>query len=158
IEAPDGLERNITCIAPGKHSVWLGTAGSGLIELDKASKKTRLYQDGLLLPNILSLLLTEQRLWLGYGKGQDGGVGYLDLEKKKFYGMTPELDSKSVLPFAFSSPEKSSVQMPFEIAPKERVVGIAQSSPQELWLATQGQGIRRYSFVSNSWNLRGNEW
>jgi hypothetical protein len=42
--------------------------------------------------------------------------------------------------------------------PRQKVVGIAQSSPQELWLAAQGGGIRRYSFVSNVWNLRGNEW
>ena len=71
--------------------------------------------------------------------------------------MTPELDSKSVLPFAFSSPVKTSVQSSFEVAPKERVVGIAQTSAEEIWLGTHG-GVRRYSFVSNAWNLRYTEW
>jgi len=157
IELPDGIERDITCIAPGQSSVWFGTAGSGLIELDKSTKRTKLYREGLLLPNITALLLTDQRLWLGYGKGEEGGLGYLDLSKRKFYGMTPALDSKSVLPFPFSVP-KTFVQNPFEIPPKERVVGIVQTSSEEIWLATQGLGIRRYSFISNCWNLRGDEW
>src|SRR5206468_9217866 len=82
IEPPDGIERDITCIAPGKSSVWFGTAGSGLVEFEKVGKRTRLYQEGLLLPNIISLMLTEERLWLGYGKGEDGGIGYLDLQKR----------------------------------------------------------------------------
>jgi len=125
------------------------------MEFDKASRKIRVYKEGLLLPNITALLLTEQRLWLGYGKGNDGGVGYLDLKKGKFYGMTSALDSKGLSPYAFSSITKSSILL--EAAPAVRVVGIAQTSPEEIWLATQG-GIRRYSFLSNSWNLRGDEW
>ena len=158
IEVPEGIERNISCIAPGKTSVWFGTAGSGLVKLEKVSKKTTLYHEGLLLPNITSLLLTEQRLWIGYGRGQDGGLGYLDLQKIKFYGMTPQLDSNSVLPFAFSSVSKTFVQTPFAIAPKEKVVGIVQASPEELWLAVQHLGIQRYSFINNQWNLSRNEW
>ncbi|MDB6109004.1 MAG: hypothetical protein JWR69_754, partial [Pedosphaera sp.] len=96
IDLPESVQRNITCICVGEDKVWFGTAGSGLIELDKASKNVLVHQDNLLLPNITALHLTDQRLWIGYGREHAGGVGYLDLTSKKIYGLTPELTTETM--------------------------------------------------------------
>src|SRR5207247_310019 len=80
LDWPTNIEQQVTCIRVEKNTVWWGTRGSGLVEMDKQTKRCRVYQevDGLLLPHISALAATKERLWIGYGRKDLGGVGYLD--------------------------------------------------------------------------------
>jgi len=94
IEWPESIERNVTTIRAGKTKVWWATEGSGLVELDKQTRRCRVYteKDGLLLPNIQALDLTEDRLWMAFGKIDVGGIGYLDLKTQKIHRLHSGVD------------------------------------------------------------------
>lgn len=76
--------RGVRAISADKNKIWLGSDG-GLIEIDKASMKTRLYtaQDGLLDSSIGSLLCVDRKLWVG----THSCSGYIDLNTYKFVGV-----------------------------------------------------------------------
>jgi hypothetical protein len=67
----------------------LAADGEGLIRLSRegTSSKAFTQADGLLMPTISALSLNGNRLWTGFNFRGSGGLGYLDMETKKFIGM-----------------------------------------------------------------------
>ncbi|EEF59418.1 CsgG/HfaB family protein [Pedosphaera parvula] len=157
IKLPDGIEHEITCICVDKEQVWLGTAGNGILELNKHTAQIKVYRDGLFLPNISSLFLSGNRLWIGYGKRSEGGVGYMDLPSKQVHGLGVELNEKS-LQTVTSGLSRHFVGNPEHGPPKERIASFSQIIPDELWVLVRGVGLKRYYVSKDEWRLSVDEW
>jgi hypothetical protein len=149
IEWPESIERNVTAIRAGKSKVWWATEGSGLVELDKQTRHCRVYteKDGLLLPNIRALDLTDDRLWMAFGKFDVGGIGYLHLKSNNFIGFTPQLD-----PGTLQRPSPNGLQLNNGFGPpRDFIVGLSQTSSNDLWFASEHEGLEYYSFEKKNW-------
>jgi tetratricopeptide (TPR) repeat protein len=144
------VESEISCLAIGGRNIWFGTAGSGLYAYDPITKKARCYtaEDGLPLENITCLQCAANRLWIGFGKGNKGAVGYLAIEDQAFVGLMPKLDSS-----VKSVPAYGTLKLdPFDAAPKHWVSGLAQTDPLNLWVAVRGKGLQHYSVNNHHWD------
>jgi len=152
IEWPESIERNVTTIRAGKTKVWWATEGSGLVELDKQTRRCRVYteKDGLLLPNIQALDLTEDRLWMAFGKIDVGGIGYLDLKTQKFTGFTPELTPENL-----PKPKQNRFQWNQNSPSRAFIAGVSQVSSNDLWFASERTGLEHYSLDRKSWSPKG---
>jgi tetratricopeptide (TPR) repeat protein len=83
----------VTSLAMSDSTLWVGTAGDGLIEVDKSNSKCiRLStKDGLAMDEITALQLAGKTLWIGYGNGSRGGLSRLDVTSRKVVSFTPSL-------------------------------------------------------------------
>lgn len=146
---PANIARQVTCIRKDKNTVWWATPGSGLVELDKATKQFRMLREteGLLMPNVTALALDQNRLWIGFGRGEFGGLGYLDVTTRHFTGLTAELDWQSVTNRFFASMFSRTE------APRSQTHAICLTADRDLWLLSEDFGLRHYSVVSNRWSL-----
>jgi TolB-like protein/tetratricopeptide (TPR) repeat protein len=148
LDWPTNIERNVTSICVGRDTVWWGTDGSGLVELDKATRHCKVYseKENLILPYITDLALSGDRLWIGFGRKNAGGIGYLDLRTRKFVGLTPNLDTASLTNRVYPAiPER------FEMPPRSKVGALYLASSSELWFVS-GFGIGTYSKALNRWS------
>ena len=140
------------CISPS--TVWIGTAGAGLFEFDKATYQIRhlTERDGLMMDFISSLALTGDTLWIGYsdapwvGGGApwvgyagrtEGGLGQLDLRSQKIRSFMPSLSANS------SSGAG-------EAPPQDGIGNIVIGTDGDLWMSV-GHGIRQFHVARNSW-------
>ena len=135
LKAPAFEGKGLCCIRVGADKVWLGSLFDGLVEVDKQSKEVVFFgeKDGLLLPNISALDLTDRRLWIGYGHEGGGGVGYLDLQTHHFVGMTPELGTNMV-----DQQSSRYLETPSDQPPRTSVYDLCQTSSNDLWLVAWG--------------------
>lgn len=147
LDWPTNIDSNVSCICVDEHSVWWGTSGSGLIEMDKRTGRCRVYteKDGLLLPNISALALGAGKLWIGFGRMPVGGVGYLDLSNRRFTGLSPELDLKTITNRYI--PSHASVSE----APRGYVQSLAPAPNGDVFVLTENRGVQTYSARTQKW-------
>ena len=128
----------VLCISPS--TVWIGTAGAGLIEFDKATRKVRQLteKDGLMMNFISSLNLTGDTLWIGYGNESGGGLGQLDLSSQKIRSFMPSLNADS------SSGAG-------EAPPRQPIGNIATGKNGDLWMHVGGV-VRQFHVLRNLWD------
>jgi hypothetical protein len=83
----------ITALHFGGGSVWVGTDGSGLLQLSREGAFVRRIGTNEGLPSLFlrSVACLGQRVWTGFAKGAQtdkGGFGYYDLETQHFVSLT----------------------------------------------------------------------
>jgi len=150
VDCGQRVQSEICCIAIGGRNIWFGTAGSGLCAYDPITKKTRPYtaEDGLPLDNITCLQHIANKLWIGFGQGNKGAVGYLNIENQVFVGLMPKLNSS-----VKRVPHYGTLKLdPFNAAPKHCVSGLVQTDPLNLWVAVRGKGLQHYSVNNHHWD------
>jgi hypothetical protein len=137
-----GITSPISAIYVGSSNVWLGTGGSGLIEFDKAKKKTQHFteDDGLLMNYVSALRVIGDTLWIGYGNESGGGLGKLDLKKQSFTSFTASLSANST------------VIKP----PRSPVTEIRPDRDGNIWFMAQSTPMR-YRIAENAWEALPNE-
>ena len=134
----------VTSLAIGDSTLWVGTAGGGLIQVDKLNSKcTRLStEDGLMMDEITALQLAGNALWIGYGARSRGGLSRMDVATRSITSFTPSLvDPTKVQP------------------PGEPVDMMVCSSEGDVWFLTKGMlGLRRA--ISGNWEYfaRSHSW
>jgi hypothetical protein len=136
---------DITALCLGPDQLWVGTAGEGLIQYVKATGKCRRMteNDGLLLNHISGLCLQDQTLWIGFGRGPDGGLGWLDLRNGHLSALTPRLGADPLLAKDQDVPDQP---------PRHPVGSLAFRAPNELWMMAAGRGFCRYRIAQNTWD------
>jgi hypothetical protein len=79
LDWPKEVEHYITTIAVNAECVWFGTGGSGLLELDKRTRRWPHYteKDGLIHSKNSAHYPAEHRHWDGYCHRESGGAGLL---------------------------------------------------------------------------------
>ena len=134
-----------TCIWVGESNAWAGTAGAGLVEVDKASQHYRRFTvtDGLLMDSVSQLHLTGDNLWIGYGQGSSGGLGKLDLSSRHFRSFMPALGTNGYAP--------ELVVDPLDGPPRHPVVDLASMMNGDVLALVSGKGLQRFSAATNSW-------
>jgi hypothetical protein len=150
LDWPAEVEANVSCICHDEKTVWWGTHGSGLVEMDKQSRRCRVYteKDGLLLNRITALAVGQGRLWIGFGTKRVGGVGFLDLPSRRFTGMTPELELKSI-----TNANVASLASWKDEPPHGPVLALSPTPAGDLWLYAGEEmvGMKFYSLAQNQW-------
>jgi tetratricopeptide (TPR) repeat protein len=147
LDWPTSIEHNVTSIQVGESAVWWGTGGSGLVEMDKQTKRCKVYNeaDGLLLSTITTLALSKDRLWIGCGQGERGGLCYLDLSTRRLKTLTPALRLDSITNrlapdlFAYTN------------APNSKIWALAPTPADGLWVLCDDMGLRNYSEAHREW-------
>src|SRR6185369_16702643 len=102
-------------------------------------------KDNLLLPQISSLAMTEDKLWIGFSHQTRGGIGYLDLRTRKFVGLTPNLNMASLTNRVY--PEMVGI---CEMPPRCSVRALYATPSDELWFF--GYGVHSYSDRQKQWS------
>jgi hypothetical protein len=132
VRMPLEITSTISAMCVDKSKIWLGTAGSGLIEFDKATKKTThlTEKDGLLMNHVSALRVIGDSLWIGYGNEHGGGLGKLDLRTRACISFTSSLSNDSLA----TKPPRSTVT---EIRPDRdgNIWFMAQSTPMHYRIA-----------------------
>jgi tetratricopeptide (TPR) repeat protein len=149
ISLPVSPEVGITDLCQSPSTIYIATAGEGLIEYDRKSRqcRKRTYQDGLLMDDVSCLSLLGDSLWIGFGAMKDGGVGKLETRTGKFSSITPAL---SLDPHrqTFSGSE---LDDPPNGPPRHRVTRIAGEAKGNLWIEVKGKGLRVYDVSKDTW-------
>jgi hypothetical protein len=132
----------VLCIGP--QHIWIGTAGDGLVQYEKASGlcKVLTEKDGLLMNDISSLCLQDKTLWIGFGREGGGGLGKLDLPTGKISSFTPALSA---------DPLSSARSEDREGPPRHSVYSITMGPADDLWMVIRNRGLSRYRPAQNSW-------
>lgn len=132
----------VAAVCAGTSNVWIGTAGDGLVELDKTTRKTRSFteKDGLLMDHVSALHLAGDTLWLGYGNESSGGLGRLDLSTRRFTSFTASLSSKP------------GVTEP----PRRKVTEICARPSGDVWFMASSE-LFRYQPAENTWAAQPNK-
>jgi hypothetical protein len=140
---------DITALYLTPEHCWIGTAGDGLVQYDRASGKSHLMtqKDGLLLDYISALCLQDKTLWIGFGRGSDGGLGWLDLRDGHLTALTPRLSREPN-----QDPLLAKNQEPLDQAPRHAVGPLGYRAPNELWMMAVGRWLCRYRIAENAWD------
>ncbi|MBI3853812.1 MAG: hypothetical protein HY298_26605 [Verrucomicrobia bacterium] len=140
----------ITRLCPGSTNIWIGTAGEGLIEIDKATRQCRrlTVKDGLMMDYITELHLAKDTLWIGYGHGPSGGLGRLDVSTRRIVSYTRSLLDK---PNLQGRSDNGHLIGSRELPPGKLVFGITTSPNGEIWVLGHGAGLRRYKPQDETW-------
>jgi hypothetical protein len=106
------------------------------------SKPPRVFteKDGLLMPSIRCSALFDDRLWLGFGYRNAGGLGYLDVKTSKFVGINGDIGLFKHSGEHLHDPPDSAVTM-FDVYDKKI-----------LWVGTT-RGLYQFEIASQKWNL-----
>jgi hypothetical protein len=154
---------HIHTLVSGAGRLFLATTKNGLIEFDTRQRTSRRYgvADGLLMPDVAAMQLSEDRLWLGFaervGHGPGarlnrswlGGVSYLDLKTGRFTGFSPEL--KTNLTSLISRGAENPVSVAATGLARAPVEHLKLCSADSLWAANQTSGIQQFNFVTRTW-------
>jgi Curli production assembly/transport component CsgG len=151
VTLPKDSATAVTSLCVGSSAVWIGTAGDGLIEFDKATRKVRRLteKDGLLMDSILSLDLGENALWIGYGSQSRGGLGRLDLTTRHIASFSISLTN--VMTQHVSDGRSESIGE----APRVPVTAVAGRTAEEVWFLTQSDQVRHYRIRDDVWEAVG---
>lgn len=135
----------IKCLWLDSSSIWLGTAGEGLLQVRKADHQSRRFtlQDGLLMNAITQLASDDQSLWIGYGDGDSGGLGRLGFASQQFTSFMPSLNT--------NRSQTGLVADPLDGPPRHSVMNVAIQSTGEVLTLVTNKGLQRYCAASNSW-------
>jgi hypothetical protein len=144
------------CLTPS--SIWAGTSGGGLIEVDRDTKTCRHWtmHDGLLMDAITALDVANNTLWIGYGSRtyEDvyatgvGGLGKMDLATHHFTSFPlPLAAGNNVHLHTYSNTETEPDDGPTGRA----VMAICATANDEVWFATLSQPLRRYVSHQGKW-------
>jgi|GEM_PF-5425311 ligand-binding sensor domain-containing protein len=141
MELPPGLRHTITAIAIDDETMWLGTDGDGVAQLSISGQWRRQFQaaDGLLSSQVKALARLGGRLWIGFGAGESGGLGYLETDSGKFVAVTP--------PAAMAARRENA-----EGPPASAVHAIKTSDEKTLWVASS-TSLKRYNIESAKWSM-----
>jgi hypothetical protein len=150
-QIPKNLDTPITTLDIGRGNVWIGTEGDGLFVYDMANRKFRrmTVADGLMMNEICSTCLTDNALWIGYGRtGTGGGIGFLDLSSHHFISFMPSLTNESSGPVyaggnVFAEPANEPPGFP--------VTAIAAESSSDIWFVAAEWSLRRFRIANNLW-------
>jgi len=144
VDLPLKMEHAITAITLDKSDVWLGTDGGGLIKIPQSGGTPTIFgeKDGFPMSSIRSLARVPGRLFIGFGRGKDGALGYLDTTTLKFTGMMSPVTTFKTGEEALQPPPRHSV---WQI-----------KSPDETntyWIASD-PALYRLKFDSQQWSLQ----
>jgi tetratricopeptide (TPR) repeat protein len=144
----------ITAVCLDSSTVWIATAGAGLIEFDKASGTCHHYtvDDGLMMNTMSCLYLVGNVLWIGYGDSllspSGGGLGRLDLPSRKFTSFIPTIAngaSAERLGAGFTPRESPDV-------PTRRPIATMAAGPNgDVWFGSVFFALRHYQSQRNLW-------
>lgn len=140
----------ITRLCLGSSNVWVGTAGEGLIQMDRATHECQCLteKDGLLMDHISELHLAHDTLWIGYGNASGGGFGRIELSSRRITSFTRSLvDGASISARLPNSRVSGTSEQP----PNRRVFAIATSSDENIWLLGSNASLRRYHLRDDRW-------
>jgi tetratricopeptide (TPR) repeat protein len=140
----------ITALCDGPTKLWVGTAGAGLFEFDKVTKQCRQYteKDGLLLNYVSALCLQDSFLWIGFGRGNVGGVGRLDLQTHRATAFNPSLAAQG----GSMSPINGDVMGSFPNEPTRYFVySIAAGRGDDVFVSSAPGSLQKFDSRSNSW-------
>ncbi|PYJ05328.1 MAG: hypothetical protein DME25_08630, partial [Verrucomicrobia bacterium] len=134
------LQHPITAIKADRKSIWLGTDGGGVVQLSPAGEFRRVFStnDGLLMPSIRALALFEGQLWIGFGSGSCGGIGYLDVTTTQYVGLTSVASMQS----GSERPDQP---------PACGVSGIKTAHEKTLWVGTSCS-LKRFDIQTGKWS------
>lgn len=150
VGCPRSVKSEASCIDIGNNKIWFGTRQDGLYSYDIKAWKFQSYttENGLPLNNITSLNCVAKRVWVGFGKGESGAVGYIDIPNQTFIGLMPKLENS-----VENSPHYGTLQVaPRTSPPKHLVSGLIQTDPNYLWLSVRRKGLQRYSLKDDKWD------
>ena len=151
---------NVLCL--GSSKIWIGTGGAGLIEFDKTTHQCRslLEKDGLMMDTIAYLHLSDDTLWIGYGRRtyvgyasgmtSGGGLGYLDLTTSHFTSFTLSLSEG---PEVHRNPGGNFVRETTSKPTRRPVIAIAGGANGDVWFVTEDSPtrLRQYRTRDNVW-------
>jgi hypothetical protein len=134
-----------TCICVAGNNVYVGTDGGGLLQANKASGQCRQFtiNDGLLMNSITQLHPVADDLWIGYGHGNDGGLGKLAMSTDQIRSYMPAFNTNGYAP--------ELVDDPFDGPPRHPVYSLASLKNLDILALVSGKGLQRYFTASNSW-------
>ncbi|HYG24343.1 MAG TPA: hypothetical protein VEH04_16320 [Verrucomicrobiae bacterium] len=124
----------------GPLSIWIGTAGGGIVEFERATQKVRMIteKEGLLMNHISGLWSVGDTLWIGYGNAWGGGLGKYDIK------------SRTITSFRTSSlGDITDATQP----PRTAVTHIRPGADADIWFKS-GAASMRYRTVQNTWEAR----
>jgi len=130
----------VTTLFLREDDLWLGTDGGGIIQLSLKGELRGVYgiKDGLLMSSVRSFALFNNQLWIGFGSGTTGGIGYLDLKDGTYVGLT----TVALLQAAQERPEAP---------PIVPVTSIRTADKKTLWIAT-ATALKRFDIDSAKWS------
>ena len=142
VNIPFPLKHNINAIVPDESGQWLGTDGDGLVRIFNSGSPCQTYteREGLLMPSITALCETSNRLWIGFGFRESGGLGYLDLRDNKFTGVISEVGM-------FKSDREQR-----EGPPDSAITAIKKSDDTTLWVASI-KALNKFDIGTQKWTL-----
>jgi hypothetical protein len=140
-----------TSICLGPEFIWVGTFDDGLFELNRGTGEFRHFTmtNGLLLNGISHLYLQGQTLWIAYQYANDGAVGTLDLQTRKFSTLTPNLGPD---PAAAAQPFMSQNKLErWDQAPQLPISCLTEGDPGEMWFGVDEKGLQSYRISEGRW-------
>jgi tetratricopeptide (TPR) repeat protein len=125
-------------------TLWIGTEGSGLLEYDKQTGRTRqrTTADGLLFDDIRALHLDGTQLWIGSAGDRAGGLSRLDLTTGHINSFVPAL--VRINPQEISEVERTA-------APRRPVTALMTDGRDGLWVGVEDFGVQRLNLKEGSW-------
>ena len=149
----------ITALCLTSSSIWIGTAGEGLIEYDKSSHKCQRFavNDGLMMNIISCMHLAGDVLWIGYGYKLGGiavslpgggGLGCLNLSTHKFASFTPSIAEGTE---AHKNLGGNMVLESTDKPTRRAVQAVAAGPTGEVWFATAYHPLRGFHVGENVW-------
>jgi hypothetical protein len=158
VRLPVSSSTAISSIALTSSNVWIGTAGEGLVEYDKGTRKCRHFNvsDGLTTESITCAQVLGDKLWLGYGRldwhgrpeARGGGVGFVDLATQKVTSFTASMAQ----PKENYSKVGQSVRLDAVVQLIPKGVSAIGGRAEEVWLAAENTGLRRYRVSEDAWD------
>ena len=148
LEWPSGINPQVNAIRVSPNTIWWGTLTNGLVDMDKKTRQGRVLKEenGLLTAGIAAMTLDGEKLWLGFGFERFGGVGYLNVDTRRFTSLTPELNLRSVTNRSFFDSEKLE-------APRCEVRAVCPMPSGDLFLLSDDWAFRHYVAAGNSWHI-----
>lgn len=139
IPLPPGIQP-INALMWDNDSLWLGTDGSGLLQISWSGTLQRSFgeKDGLLMSKIQALALFGGRVWIGFGSANNGGIGYLEIASGKFIPLT------SVA--ALKTPDHRQ-----DGPPVDAVTAIKTADEKTLWVGTSSS-LKHFEIGSGKWS------
>jgi len=151
---------NVLCL--GSSKIWIGTGGAGLIEFDKTTHKcsSLLEKDGLMMDTIAYLHLSDDTLWIGYGRRtyvyfgsgitSGGGLGKLDLTTSRFTSFSLSISNGTDI---HRNPGGNIVRETTDKPTRRPVIAIAGGANGDIWFVTEDfpTRLRQYQPRDNVW-------